>query len=216
MSCTSRYSKVLVALSLLVLSPTAIAGCAADTAESTNEDEAVGLIRLQELPSTSALREKVEEQNEQWRDENIMTGAVSVLARKVGPSNLGRLDRVAKAAFNERVKDDEVKVRGSVTTTKPSSPPSPKDAALEAAYRIAVEGFVYSDTRENIAPVEDAVKALVDALGPAEDIIVARAEGKVVVPLFDDDSETWRATTYVFANKRTSELVIFYARKGST
>jgi hypothetical protein len=209
---TSRYSKVLIALSLFVLPPTALAGCAGDTATTSDENDVVGAIRLQELLNTSALRAQVETQNSDWLDENIMTGEVNVLARKVAPSALSSLDRVAKAAFNDRVKNEEVKLRGSVATKALS----PEDAALEAAKRIAVEGFVYSDSRENIAPIEDAVKALVAALGPAEDIKVARAEGRVVVPLFDDDTQTWRATTYVFANTRTNELVIFYAREGST
>jgi hypothetical protein len=173
------------------------------------EDEIVRAIKLDELAAGNALRTKVEEQNTEWGDENIMNGSASVIVRKVAPASIGRLDRIARAAFNERIKNEEVTLKGAVTAK-----PGVGDVRIEAAKRLAIDGFVYSDNRDNIAPVETAVKKLVTALGPAADIDVMVVEGKVVVPSADDENKTWRAATFVFANRKTAEIVIFYAREG--
>lgn len=205
------------ALLAVIVSATALTiGCAEPSDATPSSDNAVkNGVTLKELPAKSSLRQKVEEQNSTWGDENIMNGNVSVAARKVSLDAVEHLDVVAKAAFEDRLKwhgeyvgADEV--QGKVTTAVP------KDAAVEAAKRLALDGFVYANNRDNIAPVEEAVKSLVDALGPAADVQVMRADAKVVVPSADDDAKTWRASTYVFANKRTGELVVFYAREGWT
>jgi hypothetical protein len=208
----SRSTSVLFLLLSLAVAPLA-AGCAGDTEDSPaaagEEDEIVRAIKLDELAAGSALRAKVEEQNTNWLDENIMNGSASVIVRKVAPASIGRLDRIARAAFNERIKNEEVTLRGAVTAK-----PGGGDIVPEAGKRIALDGFVYSDNRENISPVEKAVKQLVTALGPAADIETMIVEGKVIVPSADDDNKTWRAATFVFANKKTAEIVIFYAREG--
>lgn len=188
------------------------AGCAAPTEEAAaspegNEDEIVKAIRLEELAPGSKLRTQVEEQDQTWGDENIMNGSVGVIARKVTAKS--RLDLVAKAALGDRNKYYEVVVKAKVTT-KAGEPTA--TLAKEAARRIAVEGFVYADNRGNVGPVEKSVNALVAALGAEGDIEAAVAETRVTVDSGDDS--TWRASAFVFANKKTGELLVFYAREG--
>jgi hypothetical protein len=137
-----------------------------------------------------------------------MNGSCSVIARKVAPSAISRLDRVARAAFNDRIRLDGVTLKGAVTTAAGDG-----NSAKEAARRVAVDGFVYTESRENIEPIERQVKKLITALGPAADIAVSVAEGKVLAES-SDGNETWRASVFVFANKKTNELVIVYARQG--
>jgi hypothetical protein len=150
----------------------------------------------------------VEEQNQEWLDENIMHGSVSVIARKVTPEQIARLDRVARAAFNDRTRNEEATLAGAVTTKDGDA-----NVQKEAARRIALEGFLYTDSPLNRRPLEDRVKALVDALGPAADVESVVVEGRVKVDT-DEENKTWRASTFVFANKKTGELVAFYARAG--
>jgi hypothetical protein len=208
----TRLSACLPALFCLLVAPAFVAGCSGSDASvadvPSEEDEIVKSVRLEELAKSSALRTKVEAQNSEWGDDNIMNGGVDVMARKVAPATLASLDKVAKAALIDRMRADEAKLRGSITTSKPSGA-----AVTEAAKVIAIDGFFFSDSKENKAPVEAAVKKLVAALGSAADLDVAVAKAKVI-PSFDDQSQL-RATAYVFANKKTGELVIFYAREAT-
>ncbi|HVH46958.1 MAG TPA: hypothetical protein VM925_31660 [Labilithrix sp.] len=203
---------VLAVAFLSCLAPQMI-GCAADpggtAATPSSEDEVVAGIRFDELSSSSELRAKVEEQDVVWHDENIMNGSVSVIARKVAPSALERLDRVGKAAFNERIRNEDVELDGRVTAKAGEG-----DVVKETARRIAVDGLVYADSAESVAPVETAVRALVDALGPAADVVSTVVEGRVFVDTAGDEADAWRASTFVFANKRTGEVLVFYAREG--
>lgn len=200
-------------LAVTLFLPSFAAGCAAPTeapaaSPEGNEDEVVKAIRLEELTPSSKLRAKVEAQDQTWGDENIMNGSVGVIARKV--TSKGRLDLVAKAALGDRNKYYEVVAKAKVTA-KAGEPTAA--LAKEAARRVAVEGLVYADSRENVAPVEKSVNALVAALGAEADVEAAVAETRVSVDTSGDDS-TWRASAFVFVNTKTSEVVVFYAREG--
>jgi len=209
-------TRSLRAWALLLLVPLAVLeGCtgggAGDGAEAS-EGAATAAIRFEELKPDSALRGAVEEQDQLWGDENIMNGTVIAQARKVDAAAFRNLDRVAKAAFQKNVASDEVTVLAEITKVAPFADlPS---AIAETGRRVSVDGLVRADHPDNVDPTVDAVKALVAALGPAADVEVVGAESTVSAPMADDEAAPWRATTIVFANKRTRELVIVYARQG--
>jgi hypothetical protein len=162
------------------------------------------------LPHSSALGNAARKIDQQWGDDNIMSGVVSTFAGHVAK---GASDAQLKVLAADLLADalkatDELKTRGAL---KLSIGSTSQQSVSRAAHTVAVEGFVYSDNAENVGGVFKDLKEVIARLGPAKEIRAVHAHGVVDHP----DQGKVPVNVFLFANTRTGDVAAFYSRQGS-
>ena len=207
--------RALFALTLLALPLSSVACAGADetpaSAPAGEEDEIRrgGLVR-QDLPS-GAFRTRSEELAQEWLDANIMTGDARIDAGRVrGTITAASLAKFAEKMVSDHLAESDQKLKSPSIATPKFSDALVKDAAKV----VAVDGFVYTATRENIGPVEENLRELLAFLGDTSKLDAVTLKSKIEGEDVDADHD--EASLWIFVNRDTKEFVAFYAREGST
>jgi hypothetical protein len=164
-----------------------------------------------QLPASSALGKVARRVDQEWGDANIMSGVVTAVAGRVRPrASDAQLKELAAQLLGDALKvTDELKPAGAVKTTVNHA----DSAAVSRAARVmALDGFVYADNAGNIKPVFKDIAAVLKPMGALRDLRAVRAQASVN----HDDLGRVPANLFLFANYKTGEIAVFYARQGST
>lgn len=184
-------------------------GCAGPSSATSEAD-----VTAEDLPVYGGeLDAKIEEIATLWNDENIMQGRATVLAVDVGRgsgASVPALVGAAKDALSAYAERDEMELDGEVReTVEPTN-----DALTQRVGHVAaVDGFVYADSEENVAPKVEEVRSLVELVGPSKEVTAVTLEAKGTIP-WAESEDGYRATTFVFVNRVTGKGVAFFVREG--
>lgn len=171
--------------------------------------------RNESLPAANKLRQVSKRVDVKWGDANIMNGVVGTMSGQICVK--GKLpSNAAIRGWARDVLKSAVQVTDEQPLTKAPSAsiiPMKRTIAFDVATTIALDGFCFAKSSENIAPVSSDIRRVLRKVGPASDLMLVRTRGKVVVPMSDSDKK-WDVTNYIFLNKKTGGFAAFYSREG--
>lgn len=188
-------------------------GAPAAAAESPLSDKDLkAMLGNEQLPGSSPLGKEARKISSKWLDDNIQSGDVQAMAGKgaKGASD-EQLMALAGDLANARLKDSDeggpVKMKTSIA---PNGPKALADGVKLAGKTCAVDGFVYTDSPDNVKPVQQDVERVVGKLVPTGQVRVVRAEGSWK----DSEGLNRPVNLFLFANTKTGEMAAFYSRQG--
>lgn len=174
------------------------------------EDDEIrrGGLARQDL-AAGAFHDRAEELGQEWLDNNIMTGDARLDAGKLR----GTLSPSSLSKFATKMVTDHLKRSEQTINTPDLQTPRFTDRLLKDAGRaVAVDGFVFAPSADNISPIEDNVRELTAFLGDTSKLDAVTLKAKIK----DADTDHDQVSLWVFVNRDTKEFVAFYAREGST
>ncbi len=172
--------------------------------------QTVPVIEREPLPKSSVLRQKTEELDAQWGDDNIMNGSVGTLSGRFKgvPSSI-QISVAAKVILMQTFEEYESrKLENSVA----ASPIPLKDAIEKAVINLA-DGFNLDKSNpENLDGLREQISPLTSLLGKTGRVVAVSAKSTAM----DENSDPAvkvNVGLVLFVNQKTGEYVAFYARQ---
>lgn len=205
--CMNRHWRV---VSLMIAMLATAAGCSSSESSRPNGDESADELRTaltrSDLPA-GPFRARSEALAQEWFDNNIMTGDARIDAGVLK----GTLSSASMSTFSKKLVTDHLtRQERTYHGISAETPSYAETLVADAARAVAVEGFVYAPSAENIAPIEVNVRELLAFLGDSAKLDVVKVRGRC------SDGDAERAVTqFLFVNRETKQYLAFYAREGT-